>query len=140
MKTSYKGYEIDNCTGDRFIVRLNGKHVTTIQGSLSCVHFAIDSSYEDMTPQPVDTYQDLDLDQAEGEPTNEELNEAEGVKFCSFTAAVEANTKDTSLPVKEKVYTESQMHAFYAEELHKAYNAGYEQGAHVAANDIMSNL
>jgi len=60
MKTTYKGYEIDNCTGDRFIIRLNGEYITTIQGSLSCARFAIDSDYEDMTLQPV-KYDDLHL-------------------------------------------------------------------------------
>ncbi len=52
--TTYKGYEITKSGTDRFFIRLNGEWVTTVQGSLSCVQFCIDSHYEDMTPQPVD--------------------------------------------------------------------------------------
>lgn len=122
MTTTYKGYEIDNCTGDRFIIRLNGVHMDTVKGSLACAHFCIDSNFEDMTP--VDTYQGLDLDQAEGEPTAEELNQAEGVKYCSFMEAVEANTagSKSTLPVKKEKLTQEQKEFYW-----NAYHEGYKQ-------------
>lgn len=75
------------------------------------------------TPQPVDTYQDLEL--TEDVPTSEEINEALGVKeVCSFMEAVEANTAETKdfIPLKERKYTEAQKHAYW-----DAYHEGYNQ-------------
>ena len=92
--TTYKGYDIAKSGRRRFVITLNNKNIKFITGSLQSVHFYIDSSLEDMTPQPVDPYEGLEL--SEDVPTSEEINEALGVKeVCSFTEAVEANVAET---------------------------------------------
>lgn len=91
----------------------------------------IDEPKEDT---PVDAYQDLDLEQTEGEPTAEEINQAEGVKFCSFMAAVEANTKDSKdVPVKEEKLTEAQKAAYYEQALisQKYYELERSKNTHI---------
>ena len=133
MTTSYKGYEIKNTCSDRFAIILDGKILTTVKGSLSCAKHCIDSSFEDMTPQPVDPYEGLEL--SEGVPTSEEINAALGVKNpCSFMQAVEANTAENAscLPVKERQLTEEQKHFYW-----DAYHEGYKQ-AQAELNDIVN--
>ena len=123
MTTTYKGYKITQCASDRFIIRLNGANVTTVQGSLSCAQYAIDTGYDDMTP--VDAYEGLDTEQTAGMPTSEEINKACGVKeVCSFEEAVEANVAEMNdfIPVKERQYTDAQKHAYW-----DAYHEGYRQ-------------
>ncbi len=129
--TTYKGYEITKSGTDRFFIRLNGEWVTTVQGSLSCVQFCIDSHYEDMTPQPVDAYEGLEL--SEDVPTSEQVNEALGVKeVCSFTEAVEANVAETKdfIPVKERQLTEAEKH-FYWDAYHEVYKQAQAELNHI---------
>ena len=133
MTTSYKGYEIKNTCSDRFAIILDGKILTTVKGSLSCARYCIDSSFEDLTPQPVDPYEGLEL--SEDVPTSEDINEALGVKNpCSFMQAVEANTAENAccLPVKERQFTEEQKHFYW-----NAYHEGYKQGQ-AELNDIVN--
>jgi hypothetical protein len=131
--TTYKGYEITKSGRRRFVIILNNKNIKFITGSLQSVHFYIDSNLKDMTPQPVDVYEGLEL--SEDVPTSEEINAALGVKeVCSFTEAVEANVAETKdfIPVKERQLTEEQKHFYW-----EAYHEGYKQGQ-AELNDIVN--
>jgi hypothetical protein len=131
--TNYKGYEITKSGRRRFVIILNNKNIKFITGSLQSVHFYIDSNLKDMTPQPVDVYEGLEL--SEDVPTSEEINAALGVKeVCSFTEAVEANVAETKdfIPIKERQLTEEQKHFYW-----EAYHEGYKQ-AQAELNDIVN--
>jgi hypothetical protein len=131
--TNYKGYEITKSGRRRFVIILNNKNIKFITGSLQSVHFYIDSNLKDMTPQPVDVYEGLEL--SEDVPTSEEINAALGVKeVCSFTEAVEANVAETKdfIPVKERQLTEEEKHFYW-----EAYHEGYKQGQ-AELNDIVN--
>ena len=140
MTTSYKGYEIEQYTKeitgqkqDMFLIRLNGEHKATLNGDIESVRKCIDNLFEDLTPQPVDPYEGLEL--SEDVPTSEEINAALGVKNpCSFMQAVEANTAENAscLPVKERQFTEEQKHFYWG-----AYHEGYKQ-AQAELNDIIN--
>jgi len=131
--TNYKGYEITKSGRRRFVITLNNKNIKFITGSLQSVHFYIDSNLKDMTPQPVDVYEGLEL--SEDVPTSEEINAALGVKeVCSFTEAVEANVAETKdfIPTKERQLTEEEKHFYW-----EAYHEGYKQGQ-AELNDIVN--
>ncbi len=94
--TTYKGYEITKSGTDRFFIRLNGEWVTTVQGSLSCVQFCIDSHYEDMTPQPVDPYEGLDTEQTDN--MNKDLHlSTDNYTLSGGYVKIEAEDQDTNV-------------------------------------------